>query len=82
MSFIREIEPDAAEGALKEVYQEIMGNRNGRLPPVMKVLGLKPELLNRLEKLNGTISFGGSSLGRRREEMIATLVSALNECHY
>ena len=82
MSFIREIEPDAAEGALKEVYERIMTSRNGRLPPVMKVLGLKPELLDRLEQLNSTISFGGSSLGRRREEMIATLVSALNECHY
>ena len=82
MSFIREIEPDAAEGALKEVYERLMAARNGRLPPVMKILELKPELLNRLEKLNSTISFGGSSLGRRREEMIATMVSALNECHY
>lgn len=82
MSYIKEIEPSEAEGDLAEIYGRLMGNRNGRLPGVMKVLGIKPELLRQVEALNSVITFGGSVLGRKWEEMLATLVSAKNGCHY
>ncbi len=82
MSYIEEVDPTDAQGELKELYDRIMGAPGGRLPPVMKIFSLKPALLGQVEALNAVISFGGSSLGRRREEMIATLVSSLNGCHY
>jgi len=82
MSYIREVEPDEATGELKRLYDKVMGERGGRLPSVLKVMSLNPQAFARVEELNHTVSFGGSTLGRRREEMIATLVSTLNGCDY
>ena len=33
-------------------------------------------------RMNGAVTFGGSSLGRLREELIAASTSALNDCFY
>lgn len=82
MSYIKEIEPTEAQGELKELYEAIMEARGGRLSPVMKLFSLNPALMRGVKELNSIISFGGSSLGRRREEMIATLVSNINGCNY
>jgi hypothetical protein len=54
----------------------------GRVPNIMKCMGLRPEALAGVWRLNMGITFGASTLGRVREEMIATAVSALNHCHY
>ena len=48
----------------------------------MQTLSLNPEGLAGFEKFYHAISAGGSTLGRRREEMIATAVSAWNGCWY
>lgn len=82
MSYIKEVEPADAQGELKDLYEAIMESRGGRLSPMMKVFSLNPALLRGVREVNSIISFGGSSLGRRREEMIATLVSKINGCHY
>lgn len=82
MSYIRQIEPAEAQGELQALYEAMMAARNGRVSPVMQVFSLNPPLLGRVREMNSVITFGGSSLGRRREEMIATLVSSLNGCHY
>jgi hypothetical protein len=53
--------------------------------PVPRVIGVmkpSPKTLRAVLKLNMAVTFGGSSLGRRREELIATTVSALNDCFY
>ncbi len=52
------------------------------VPNVIKCLGLRPEAMNSVWRLGMGITFGASTLGRVREEMIATAVSALNHCHY
>ncbi len=82
MSYIEQIEPEEAQGELKQVFEELAAARNGRVSPVMRIFSLNPELLRRVREMNSLITFGGSSLGRRREEMIATLVSSINRCHY
>ena len=41
-----------------------------------------PETLKGVNRMNNAVSFGGSILGRRREELLATLTSAVNECFY
>ena len=82
MTYIKQIEPADAEGELKELYAEIMETRGGRVSPVMKSFSLNPAVMRRIKDLNSVITFGGSTLGRRREEMIATLISKLNSCHY
>lgn len=82
MTFIKVIEKDEAESPLKEMYEEMMASRGGRLPPVLQIMSLHPEAMDAVNKLNSKISFGGSTLGRRKEEMIATLVSSINDCDY
>lgn len=82
MSYIRQIEASEATGELKEIYDQMMAAPGGRIAPVMQIFSLNPPLLGKVREMNSIITFGGSSLGRRREEMIATLVSTLNGCHY
>ena len=82
MSYIREIEPQAAEEELRNIYERLMGVRQGRLPTIFKVMSLHPRALLGVEGVNQAVTFGGSTLGRRREELIATHVSRLNGCQY
>ena len=42
----------------------------------------RPRTFRAVMQMNNAVTFGGSSLGRRREELIATTVSALNGCFY
>jgi hypothetical protein len=51
-------------------------------PAVVAVMKQSPRSLRAVLAMNFTVSFGGSSLGRRREELIAASVSALNDCFY
>jgi hypothetical protein len=48
----------------------------------MQSLSLKPELLAAVARMFTTGTFGASNLSRIQEEMIATVVSSLNRCHY
>lgn len=82
MSYIRQIEASEATGELKDIYDQMMAAPSGRIAPVLQIFSLNPPLLGKVREMNSIITFGGSSLGRRKEEMIATLVSTLNGCHY
>lgn len=82
MAYIKEIAPEEATGRLKEIYDEILQEPGGRVSPVIQVLSPRPETLRSVRKQGRVLSFGGSTLGRRKEEMIATLTSVLNGCHY
>ncbi len=81
MAWIRTIPEEEATGHLAEIYSEI---RKGfpAVPNVMKALSLRPELLGHLRQVAMSATFGGSHLTRTQEEMIATVVSAINRCHY
>jgi len=82
MPFIKMIEKDEAEGALKPIYEEILAGRGGRLPPPFKGISLNPDAVAAVKNLNAAITFGNSTLGTRREEMLSTMVSTLNDCDY
>lgn len=81
MAWIETIEEGAATGQLKDIYEGYV-KRAGRGPNIIKIMSLRPEALNALEEFRRTIIFGGSSLGRRREELIRVVASALNRCTY
>lgn len=49
---------------------------------VMAVLKLNPSAMRSVFQMNNAVTFGGSTLGRRTEELISTQVSALNDCFY
>ena len=84
MTWVKTFTENEATGRLGEVYAELMKHplSGGRMPNIMKCMGLRPEALLSVWRLNMGITFGASTLGRAREEMIATAVSALNHCHY
>jgi alkylhydroperoxidase family enzyme len=81
MAWIRTVPEEHATGRLAEIYSEI---RKGFpvVPNVMKAFSLRPELLEHLRQVAMSATFGGSHLTRTQEEMIATVVSSINRCHY
>ena len=52
------------------------------VPNIMQAFSLKPELVGAVAKTFQVATFGGSNLTRVQEEMIATVVSSINRCHY
>jgi len=81
MFFIEMIEPEVAEGQLKEVYEEVLKKR-GTIADVYKVQSLNPaSIIHHMELYLG-IMFGKSPLRRYQREMIAVIVSANNQCEY
>lgn len=84
MAWVKTFDDNEAGGRLAEIYEEITKHplSAGRVPNIIKCMGLRPEALIGVWRLNMGITFGASTLGRPREEMIATAVSAANRCHY
>jgi len=56
--------------------------REEGLPSVIAAMKHNPGALGHVNRMNNAVTFGGSLLGRREEELIATTVSAYNECFY
>jgi len=81
MAWIKTISEQEAAGTLKQMYESLR-ERRGIVPNIMQSLSLKPEMLSAVARLFMTGTFGASNLSRVQEEMIATVVSALNRCHY
>jgi alkylhydroperoxidase family enzyme len=52
------------------------------VPAVVAPLKQSVKAMRAVLQMNSAVTFGGSGLGRRREEMVATTVSALNGCFY
>jgi hypothetical protein len=91
MSFIKVTAEQEASGELKEVYERTLGRlspsvrhrRGNKLPPIVKIFSLCPELLEaRVGFDKGIYRSGHSGLGRRKEELIATQVAALSGCRF
>ena len=57
-------------------------NEGRPVPSVVAAMKPNPRAMRAILQMNGAVTFGGSTLGRYREEFIATAVSALNECFY
>lgn len=81
MPYIRTIEPEEAEGQLKEVYDDILQKR-GKLAEVHKLQSLNPQSIVDHRELYMTVMFGSSPLKRAQREMMAVVVSRANDCLY
>ncbi|MEX2346529.1 MAG: peroxidase-related enzyme [Balneolaceae bacterium] len=79
--FINVIDFENAEGELKNIYENIIRKR-GKLAEVHKIQSLNPESIIRHMDLYMTIMFGKSPLKRSQREMMAVVVSAINDCEY
>jgi len=81
LSYIKTIDEDKATGRLKEVYESIAG-KDMKIAHILKVQSLNPGVLDAHYKFYRSIMFGKSNLTRTQREMIATVVSVENKCHY
>ena len=81
MTYIPVIEPEKAEGTLKETYAQAE-RRAGRVFNILKIMRQSPGSLRSSMDLYLAIMFGKSLLSRAQREMLATVVSATNGCHY
>lgn len=81
MPWIRTILPGEATGRLKKSYDAGIA-RAGRVFGIVRTMSLAPPVLDASMGLYQRIMFATEGLSRGQREMIATVVSAENDCHY
>ena len=81
MAWIDTINERDADGSLKDQYAKLKDSRSG-VDNILKIHSLNPESLDDNVQLYKTIMYGKSPISRVDREMIAVLVSSINQCHY
>jgi alkylhydroperoxidase family enzyme len=80
--WIRTVEPSAATGLLKIIYDAAVA-RAGRVFNVVRLQSLRPKVLQASTHLYVELMHSPEgALDRARREMIAVVVSRTNGCHY
>ncbi len=81
MAFIPYIEEDQASEALSAIYDRyrVVG---GPVDNVLRIHGHNPPSLTAHALLYQTLLRGASELSRVQREMIAVIVSTINQCRY
>jgi len=75
------IDPDDATGLVADEYAAAV-ERAGKIFNIVRSMSLSPESLRASMGLYTAIMFGPSGLTRQERELLATVVSATNECYY
>ena len=81
MAHLRLIDEGEAEGLLAEEYDAAV-ERAGKVFNILKAMSLRPGVLRASMELYEEIMFGESGLSRRERELLATVTSAEQSCHY
>ena len=81
MAYLRLISEDDADGLLKEEYDAAV-ERAGKVFSILRAMSLNPRVLRASIALYREIMFGESGLSRRERELLATVTSAEQSCHY
>ncbi len=81
MPHIRLIDEADAEGLLKEEYDAAV-ERAGKVFNILKAMSLRPGVLRASMALYREIMFGESGLSRQERELLATVASSEQSCHY
>ena len=81
MAFIGIIEPSNADGSLKNIYDQAE-RWAGRVFNILKIMSRSPAALKASMDMYLAVMFGKSDLSRAQREMLAVVVSAVNQCHY
>ncbi|MDH5373190.1 MAG: hypothetical protein OEX97_09625 [Acidimicrobiia bacterium] len=82
MAWIETIDEQNAEGELAALYEEMIDPQFGRVDHIMTIHSLHPGGLRAHHELYGEVMTGTKTLRKVEREMIALVVSSLNECHY
>ena len=81
MAYLRLISEERADGLLKEEYDAAI-ERAGKVFHILEAMSLNPRVLQASIALYREIMFGESRLSRRERELLATITSAEQSCHY
>jgi len=82
MAWIDLTAPEQATGLLKQLYDAAM-RRVGRVYNIIRLQSRRPKVLRASTQLYMEVMFAADSpLSRAQREMIATVVSRVNECFY
>ncbi|QDV38001.1 Carboxymuconolactone decarboxylase family protein [Tautonia plasticadhaerens] len=84
MARIRWIPEDEAGGEIADAYSAWKAANPGRpkIPGILKCFSLRPDFFRDVVGFSERLQFSEGHLTRRQKEMIATYVSALNQCPY
>ena len=82
IAWIKVVGEGDADEELSAVYDECFNQKTGRVAHIYKVHSLHPQSMLHHAHLFRTLVFGPGPLTRAQREMIATVVSAINACHY
>jgi uncharacterized peroxidase-related enzyme len=82
VAWIRTVGEAEATDHVKTMYDALLKQR-GWVPNIVKVHSIRPEGLRAaMQMMNATMYSQTSGLTRPQREMIATVVSVVNRCHY
>jgi uncharacterized peroxidase-related enzyme len=81
VAHLRLTDVDDATGPLKQEYDAAV-ERAGKVFNIVKAMSLRPGVLRRSMQLYLGIMKGPSGLSRQERELLATVVSRENDCHY
>ncbi len=81
MAWVRQIPEEDATGLLEKIYADAK-KRGGRVFNILKVQSVNPPTLRASMGLYVQTTQAESPVSRALREMIATVVSKTNECHY
>lgn len=81
MTWIRTIPDDEAAGSLKPQYEAAI-RRAGRVFGIVRAMSLNPGVLRSSMALYKSTMMEPSPLSRSQRELLATVVSKINLCHY
>ena len=84
MPFIRWVDDAEATDSVAETYSawKAVNPDRPHMPDILKCFSMRPDLLRGMIDISYPLHFTDGFLTRRTKEMIATLVSGLNQCPY
>jgi uncharacterized peroxidase-related enzyme len=81
MAWIRTISEAEATDDVARQYKAAV-KRAGKVYQIVKIQSLRPDIMRTFLELYTKIMHGASGLTRTEREMVATVVSRVNHCHY
>lgn len=81
MAYIETVAEDAAEGVVARVYKAARG-RTGRVANILRVMSLDGPVLQGSMALYVNLMKKPNALSASRREMLAAVVSNVNDCYY
>ena len=82
MAWIRTIREDEWDGELADLYTGVVDRAAGRVDNIMQIHSLNPKALAAHNALYLSAMAGTASLRKVERELIALLVSSINQCDY